>query len=114
CYDLVPAALALPLADLLPAVATAIALRWNSQLLAAIGLLGAALATALQAIDTELGWGPPGCALIRPLATAAASIPRGGLELLVATAALVGVQVEWLVADADVRANVGTVLVTGA
>jgi uncharacterized membrane protein len=113
-YDLVPDALALPLAGVIAAVATAIALRWNSQLLAAIGLLGAALAPALQAIDTELGWVSAAFAVIVLLAAAAVSIPRGWLELLVATAALVGVQVEWLVADADVRANVGTVLVTGA
>ncbi|WP_410966498.1 DUF2339 domain-containing protein, partial [Salmonella sp. SAL4449] len=43
-YDLVPDGLALPLAGLIAAVGTVVAIRWRSQIIAAIGLLGAALA----------------------------------------------------------------------
>ena len=55
-YDLVPDWLALPLAGGLAALAVVIAIAWSSETVAAIGLLGAALAPALQAIDTGLSW----------------------------------------------------------
>ena len=113
-YDLVPDPLALPLAGAIAAVATVIALRWSSQLLAAIGLLGAALAPALQALDTELGWASAAFALIVLVAAGLVSPPRSWTYLLVATAVLVGAQIEWLVAAADVRADVGTIVVAGA
>ena len=48
--------LALPLAGAIAATATVVAIRWRSQVIAGIGLLGAALAPALQAIDTEMTW----------------------------------------------------------
>src|SRR5262245_24383032 len=43
-YDLLPDALALPLAGAIAAVATVVAVRWQSQVIAALGLIGAALA----------------------------------------------------------------------
>ena len=43
-FDLVPDALALPLAGLIAAVGTTVAIRWRSQVIAGIALLGAALA----------------------------------------------------------------------
>ena len=113
-YDLVPDPLALPLAGLIAAVATAIALRWDSQLLAAIGLLGAALAPALQAIDAQLAWTSVAFALIVLVATASLGVLRGWTWLLVASTLLVGAQIEWLVAASDTRAGVATVLVAGA
>ena len=70
-YDLVPDWLALPLAGAIAAVATVVALRWNSQVIAAIGLLGAALAPALQALDTELTWEAGAFAVVVLVAVAA-------------------------------------------
>jgi uncharacterized membrane protein len=113
-YDLVPDALALPLAALIAAVATTIALRWDSQLLAAIGLLGAALAPALQALDSEIGWDGAAFAAIVLVAAGAVAIRRRWHELVVVVALVVGAQIEWLVLAADVRAGLGTVLVAGA
>ena len=113
-YDLVPDALALPLAGVIAAVATAIALRWQSQIIAAIGLLGAALAPALQALDTHLSWESAAFAGIVFAAAIAVSVPFAWHRLLLASAVLVGVQVEWLIADAPVRAGVGTVVVVAA
>ena len=52
-YDLVPDALALPLAGVIASVGTVVAVRWRSQTIAAIGLLGAALAPALQSLDAD-------------------------------------------------------------
>ena len=43
-YDLVPDALALPLAGAIAALTTAVALAWGSQILAGLGLVGSALA----------------------------------------------------------------------
>src|SRR2546428_181047 len=75
-YDLVPDALALPLAGVIAAIATVIALRWSSQIVAAIGLLGAALAPALQALDTKMEWTSTAFAVIVLAAAAAVSVPR--------------------------------------
>jgi uncharacterized membrane protein len=108
-YDLVPDALALPLAGVIAAIATAIALSWRSQIIAAIGLLGAALAPALQALDTGLEWESVAFAVIVLMAAAAVSVPLGWRRLVLVSALLVGAQVEWLVAEADVEAGVGTV-----
>ena len=110
-YDLVPDALALPLAGVIAAVGTVIAVRWGSQTIAAIGLLGAALAPALQALDRELTWVSAAFAAIVLVAAAAVSVPRGWRELLLSSSALVGVQLQWLVTDAGSPAGVGTVVV---
>ena len=83
-YDLVPDAVALPLAGAIAAVATVIAVRWRSQIIAAIGLGGAALAPALQAIDTGMTWGSASFALIVLVATGAVAVTRGWDRLLVA------------------------------
>jgi uncharacterized membrane protein len=85
-YDLVPDALALPLAGAIAATGTVVALRWNSQVIAAIGLLGAALAPALQAIDTGMTWGSAAFALIVLVATSVVAVPRGWDRLLGAVA----------------------------
>lgn len=92
-YDLVPDALALPLAALIAGIGTAIAMRWSSQVLAAIGLMGAALAPALQALDTGMTWTSAAFALIVLVATAAVAVPRDWQRLLAAIAVVVGAQV---------------------
>jgi hypothetical protein len=113
-YDLVPDGLGLPIAGAIAAVGTAIAIRWHSQVIAGIGLLGAALAPALQSIDTGLTWESVAFALIVLAAAAIVSIPRGWHELLYVTTALVGGQGLWLVREVGVPADTGTIAVTAA
>ena len=85
-YDLVPDWLALPLAGGLAAVAVVIAIAWSSETVAAIGLLGAALAPALQAIDTGLSWPSVAFAVIILGATVMLAVPRRWHELLIGIA----------------------------
>jgi uncharacterized membrane protein len=113
-YDLVPDWLALPLAAGVAAIATVVALRWDSQLIAALGLLGAGLAPALQALDGDLGWDAVAFAVVVLVAAGAVTVPRGWRELLVATTVLVGAQVEWLAADPDPGVLAGAVAVAAA
>ena len=56
-YDLVPDWLALPLAGLIAVVAVLIALGWDSEIVAGIGLLGSALAPGLQATRQRISSG---------------------------------------------------------
>jgi uncharacterized membrane protein len=113
-FDLVPDWLALPLAGAIAGVATFVAIRWRSQLIAAIGLLGAALAPALQALDRDLTWESAAFAVLVLVAVAVVTVPRAWRELLVAASVLVGAQVEWLAADPDAAVGGGTVSVTAA
>jgi len=110
-YDLVPDALALPLAGVIAATGTVVAVRWSSQVIAGIGLVGAALAPALQAIDTGLTWGSAAFALIVLVATAAVAVPRGWDRLLAVIAVVVGGQVLVLAADAGIPPGAGSVAV---
>jgi uncharacterized membrane protein len=112
-YDLVPDALALPLAGAIAAGATVVAVRWRSQLIAALGLIGAALAPALQALDVELTWESTAFAVIVLLAAGAVAIPLRWRELLISISAIVGLQVEWLILAAG-GSEVGVVAVTAA
>jgi uncharacterized membrane protein len=112
-YDLVPDALALPLAGAIAAVGTVVAVRWRSQAIAAIGLLGAALAPALQSLDADMTWESAAFAVIVLAAAGAVSVPRRWHELLVATTLVVGVQVEWLAAEPP-PTSAGTIAVAAA
>src|SRR3970282_3016883 len=91
--------------------ATVFAVRWSSQVIAGIGLVGAALAPALQAIDTGMTWGSAAFALIVLVATAAVAVPRGWDRLLVVVAVVVGGQVLVLAADAGIPPGAGSVAV---
>ena len=113
-YDLVPDALALPLAGLIAAAGTVVAVRWGSQIIAAIGILGAALAPALEALDTEMTWEAAAFAVIVLVAGSVVTVPRGWSALLIAASVVVGVQAEWLVADVSPPAGAGTVAVAAA
>jgi hypothetical protein len=113
-YDLVPDALGLPIAGVIAAIGTAIAIRWHSQVIAGIGLLGAALAPALQAIDTGLTWESVAFALIVLAAAVVVTIPRSWHELLHVTTAVVAIQALVLVRDVGIPADRGTVGVTAA
>jgi uncharacterized membrane protein len=112
-YDLVPDALALPLAGVIAAAGTVVAIRWRSQVIAVIGLLGAAFAPALQAIDTDMTWESAAFAVIVLVAAAVVAVPRGWHELLVAATVVVGAQVEWLAAEPP-PVSAGTVAVAAA
>jgi uncharacterized membrane protein len=111
-YDLVPDELGLPIAGVIAAIGTAIAVRWHSQVIAGLGLLGAALAPALQALDTGLTWESVAFALIVLAAAAIVTVPRGWLELLNAVTAIVAIQTLVLVDDVGSPADSGTVVVT--
>ena len=113
-YDLVPDWLALPLAGGLAAVAVVIAIAWSSETVAAIGLLGAALAPALQAIDTGLSWPSVAFAVIILAATVALAVPRRWHELLIGIGVVVGAQVALLALDADASAGAGTTAVVAS
>jgi uncharacterized membrane protein len=113
-YDLVPDGLALPLAGLIAAAGTVVAIRWRSQVIAAIGLLGAALAPALQALDTELTWESAAFAVIVLVAAGTVTVSRSWHELLITASVVVGVQIEWLAADAFPPLGAGTVAVAAA
>ncbi len=113
-YDLVPDAVALPLAGAIAAVATVIAIRWRSQIIAAIGLGGAALAPALQAIDTGMTWGSAAFALIVLVATGAVAVTRGWDRLLIAITVIASGQILLLAADAASSPEAGTVVVSAA
>ena len=98
-YDLVPDALALPLAGAIAFGATVVAVRWRSRTIAALGLIGAALAPALQALDVALTWESTAFAVIVLLAAGAVCVPLRWRELLISISVIVGLQVEWLIAD---------------
>ena len=108
-YDLVPDWLALPLAGVIAAAGTIVALRWHSQVIAGIALLGAALAPGLQSLDAELSWQSAAFATIVLVATAGAAVPRAWHPLLVTISLVVGAQIEWLVWEAPTPADPGTV-----
>src|SRR5262245_26657123 len=95
-YDLVPDAMALPLAGVIAAAGTVVAIRWKSQVIAAIGLLGAALAPALQALDTDMTWESAAFAVIVLVAVGAVTVSLSWRELLIVSSLVVGAQVEWL------------------
>ena len=110
-YDLVPDALALPLAGLIAALTTAVALAWGSQILAGVGLVGSALAPALQAIDTGMTPASAAFAVIVLAATAVVAARRRWEPLLISVAAIVGAQTLVLVTDLDWAGDVGAIAV---
>ena len=110
-FDLVPDALALPLAGLIAALTTAVALAWGSQILAGIGLVGSALAPALQAIDTGMTPASAAFAVIVLAATAVVAARRRWEPLLMGVAAIVGAQTLWLVVDVDWAGDVAAISV---
>jgi uncharacterized membrane protein len=113
-YDLVPDALALPLAALIAAVAVAVSLRWSSEIVAGLGLVGSALAPALESIDTGLTASSAAFAVIVLAATGAVAVPRGWQRLLGVVAAVVGVQVAALVLADDAAGDPATIAVAAS
>ena len=110
-YDLVPDPLALPLAGAIAGVTTAVSLAWGSQILAGIGLVGSALAPALQALDTGMTPGSAAFAVIVLAATAVVASRRRWEPLLTVIAAIVVGQTAVLVADTDWAGDTGAIAV---
>ncbi len=96
-YDLIPDAVALPLAALIAAVAVVVSLSWGSEMVAALGLLGAALAPALQAVDAGIQPDGVAFAVLVLVATAVLGVLRRWELLLASVLVAVGAQVAWLV-----------------
>ena len=110
-YDLVPDPVALPLAAAIAALTTAVSLAWGSQILAGIGLLGSALAPALQSVDTGMTPGSAAFAVIVLGATAVVAAQRRWEPLLASVAGIVVAQVVVLVTDRDWAGDRATVAV---
>jgi uncharacterized membrane protein len=99
-YDLVPSALALVAAAAIAATGAALALRWSSQTLATLGLLGAMLVPVPIAIqDGRLSAVGVGFAAVVFAAALLVTIPRGWFPLYVVSVVATGLQAMVLVAD---------------
>lgn len=113
-YDLVPDGLALALAALIAAAATAVSLRWSSEIVAGLGLVGSALAPALEALDSGLTAGSVAFAVVVLGAAGAVVVLRNWQRLLAVVALVVGGQALALVAQADAPGDPATIAVAGS
>jgi len=112
-YDLVPEAVGLALAAGIAAAAVTVAMRWKSEIVAWLGLLGAAAVPALHALDGDLSPAAVGFVVLVFAAAIAISLQERWPALLGATAAATYAQMLWLfltVADG----NVGAIVVGSA
>jgi uncharacterized membrane protein len=83
-YDLVPQPMALVIAAGIAAVGVAIALLWDAQIVAALGLVGATLAPGAVALDSGITAAGTGFAAFVFAGTAVVALARGWRPLLVA------------------------------
>jgi uncharacterized membrane protein len=113
-YDLVPDEMALALAALIAGVATAVSLRWSSEIVAGIGLVGSALAPALEAIDTGMTAASAAFAVIVLAATGTLAVMRRWQILLAVVAAVVGAQTLALLGQPESAGDPATVAVAAA
>jgi uncharacterized membrane protein len=98
-YGLLPSALALPVAAAIAALGVGVALVWSSQLVAALGLLGAIGAPALLALDEGITASGTAFVAIVFAAAVVVSIERTWRDLLVTSAAGAVAQGVWLAVD---------------
>ena len=113
-YGLVPDLAALAVAAGIATLGTVVALRWNSETVAALGLVGATLVPVAHAVDAEISTLGTAFAGIVLAGTAVVAIRRGWDALLAAAAAAAVPQVVWLVLDAGEGAPARDVAVAGA
>ena len=113
-YHLVPAAAALGIAAAIAGLAVAVSLAWGSELVAALGLVGAALAPGLQALDSGIGAPAVAFAVVVLAATAFVAVVRRWELLLAVVLGVVGAQAAWLVAAKAPAANAATLAVVAA
>ena len=113
-YHLVPAAAALGIAAAIAGLAVAVSLAWGSELVAALGLVGAALAPGLQALDSGIGAPAVAFAVVVLAATAFVAVVRRWELLLAVVLGVVGAQAAWLVAAKAPAADAATLAVVAA
>ena len=113
-YDLVSDAVALPLAAAIAGVAVVVSLAWRSEMIAALGLVGAALAPALQAADAGISADGVAFAVLVLAATSVVGVARRWQLLLCSVLAVVGAQGAWLVAATQADGDVAVIAVTAA
>ncbi|MBD0338180.1 MAG: DUF2339 domain-containing protein [Thermoleophilia bacterium] len=97
-YDLLSRPAALLVAAGIATAGAALGLRWSSQVLAGLSLVGAAVAPALVALDTEITATGTGFALIVLAVALLAAPPRGWSWLDISVGSVVLAQVAWLTA----------------
>jgi hypothetical protein len=110
-YHLVPDAAALAIAAGIAGLAVAVSLAWGSELVAALGLVGAALAPALEALDGGIAAPAVAFAVVVLAATAVVAVSRRWELLLAVVLAVVGGQAAWLVAVEAPTADAATLAV---
>ena len=110
-YGLVPDLAALVIAAAIAGVGTAVALAWNSQTVASLGLVGAALVPFAHALDTEIGTLGTAFAALVLAGLVAVAIGRRWDALLASGVLVVLAQTVWLVLDVGADANAGDVAV---
>ncbi|HET8741852.1 MAG TPA: DUF2339 domain-containing protein [Gaiella sp.] len=113
-YELVPDAAALGIAAAIAGLAVAVSLAWGSQLVAALGLVGAACAPALEALDAGIGAVGVAFGVVVLGATAVVAVRRRWARLLVAVLGVVGAEAAWLAAADAPAGTPATLAVTGA
>ena len=113
-YHLVPDAAALAIAAAIAGLAVAVSLAWGSELVAALGLVGAALAPALEALDSGIGAPAVAFGVVVLAATAVVAVSRRWELLLVVVLAVVGAQAAWLVVAEAPAGDAATLAVSAA
>ena len=106
-YDLVPEAAALAIAAGIAGAAVAVAVAWSSELVAGLGLLGAAAVPALHALDGTLTASAVGFVVVVFAGATVLAVLRRWPMLLGATAVATAAQMLWLflaTEDGDVGA----------
>ena len=113
-YGLVPDLAALAIAAGIAALGTAVALYWNSETVASLGLVGATLVPVAHAFDA--GIGPLGTAFAGVMFAATAVVAvRRRWDVLLAIGAVAAIpQVLWLAADLGGDASATNVALVGA
>ena len=109
-----PDAAALAIAAAIAGLAVAVSLAWGSELVATLGLVGAALAPALEALDSGIGAPAVAFGVVVLAATAVVAVSRRWELLLAVVLAVVGAQAAWLVAAEAPAADAATLAVVAA
>lgn len=112
-YDLVPDVVALGVAAGIASLAVAVSLSWSTELVAALGLFGAALAPALQSLESGIAADGLAFAVVVLAATVVVSVARRWELLLATITAVVLGQAAWLV-DLEGRESGATTLAVTA
>jgi uncharacterized membrane protein len=110
-YGLVPDLAALAIAAAIAAIGTAVALAWNSETVASLGLVGAALVPIAHALDAEISVLGTAFAALVFAGLIVVAVARGWDVLLAAGSAAVVFQTAWLVLDAGSGASSADVAV---